>query len=95
MSQEKSKLTKMRNGSKALIIFSLLLFAATPFVLIYSPKLFYWIECGGKPDQVGAGWHRCGGLGFQYIFYDLGLVLILLAIGALLMLYATRSRKAQ
>lgn len=93
MSQVKTQQVKIRSWSKPLIILSLLLFVATPFIFVYSQKLFYWIECGGKPNEKGVGWSRCGGLGIHYIYYAIALSLIVLLIGGLLMLYASRSRK--
>lgn len=81
--------------SKVLTVISLLLFAATPFVFIYSQKLIYLLECGDKAYQKDAGWNQRDGLGFGQIFYALGLVLIVLVAGVLLMLYATRFRKTK
>lgn len=92
MSQLKSTQTKMRNGQKALIVFSLLLFAATPFIFIYSQKLFYWMECGNKISKRYVGWSLCGGLGIGYVLDAIALVLVVLIASVLLMLYATRAR---
>jgi hypothetical protein len=81
--------------TKHLITATLLFFALTPLVFMYSQKMFYWIECSGKTDAPGASWGRCGGLGIQYIYYALATTVILLLAGGLLMLYATRSQKAK
>jgi hypothetical protein len=95
MSQTRPQQTKIQNWSKALIVLSLLLFAAAPFIFIYSQKLIYLLECGSKAYQKDAGWNQCDSLGFGRMFYALGLVLIVLVLSALLMLFATRSRKTK
>lgn len=95
MSQSKTTQAKVQNGQKALILLSLLLFTATPFIFIYSQKLFYWVECGGKVNQKGAGWNQCGGLGIGYVIDATVLVLVVLFASVLLMLYAIRSRKTR
>lgn len=80
--------------SKVLISLAVLCIAASPFVLLYSSKFFYWLTCGSSSNYGRSVWETCGTM--NLVFLDIraiGLALFVALVGCVLIYITTLDNK--